>query len=227
MIRGVRWTSEPLHLRGVDGRSVYARSEPHVTHTHRSVRELPAGHQDDWSLLDRIERVLAERADEWDDGRYEVVLTDGIGEHRGDAVEEARSRFEQEGQGDVERIVLSARGGDDGPRCTVELAASDKGRIVAEHHDPTAAEDLAGAVERLVLRRRPRREDSGDGAPNVRVIVGSLLAAAALVVVAWSAAAAPLSSVLRNPWVVTIVGGLLASLLAWLVRVRLRRRGGG
>lgn len=301
-----------------------------MTGTNRSIRALPAGHQDDWSLLAEIEDVLADRADDWDDGAYGVVLTDDLGDHRGDDLDEVRSSFEEDGHGAVRRVVLTATSSNDLPRCEVALGATEESRVVVEHPGETAAEDLAGLVERLVVRRASEKQESeertgdtgadetrpapgapdgadadgadadrpdadgpdtdadadgadagadganadtdadahredravtrgargagaraasmdtsgfdrstdpsvvGDdtqrpvgasGVPLPRAVLVALAAVAGVVLLAWWVSGAEIGALLRNPWVVTVGGGLVATLLIWIVRGVLRRGG--
>lgn len=195
----------------------------------RDVRELPGGRQDAWAVLARVETVLADRADDWDDGDHRVVITDELGEHRGEDLERARSGFERRGHGRIQRLVLEARGGAGPPRCRVELGP-DRGRVVAEHVDPAVARDLAGTVERILIRhgRSSGSPERGEPGPDSagregRGVPGRTVAAVTVVVIAGGAVAlvatgTPPASLTRNPWVITVVGGLIASGLTWAVR---------
>lgn len=200
----------------------------------------------DWSLLERIERILAEPADEWDDGELSVTLTDAIGEHRGGSVEEVRAAFDAEGQGEVAAAVLEARGS--AHHCRVELRADGSGSVAAETGDDLEAEDLAGAVERVVRRSTAgdgeepaadRGEPAAGGAPHTRhsdagepselpstaatlAAIGVLLGALALLLIVSDR---PPTELLREPWVITIGGGLLTIFIAWLVKRAANRAG--
>ncbi len=179
----------------------------------RTERSLPGGHEGDWDLLGRIEDVLAAHADDWDDGSYHVTVTDGLGEHRAGSVGEAREAAEAEGAGHVEEVILRADGS--AYSCTVELGKSG-GSVVAWGRDATEVEELAGRIQRVVqtMSTTAGNPDRSWGP----AVLGFLAVSVAVVVIATLITGEPLGVVLTRPWVVTVVGGLLAILISWLLR---------
>lgn len=211
----------------------------------RTDRSLPGGHETDWDLLSQLEDVLAERADSWDDGSYQVTIADEAGERRVSSVAEGRSAVGDEGVGNVRRTQLEADGSS--YSCTVSLTGAG-GSVVVSGDDETAVEDLADRIERTVRSFGPQpsapetspsgpsgadpspepeeaAERGGPGRPPTGLVVGVAAVSLAVVVITALITGEPVGETLTRPWVITVVGGLVAILISWHLRSWFGRSG--
>jgi hypothetical protein len=194
----------------------------------------------DRSFLRQVEVLLAEPADEWDDGALEVRVTDAAGEHTASSVEEAWGALESHGQGEIEAAAVTATGSG-GLRCAVTARSSGPGRVVAIAPSQETADELVGEVERIARQAASHSDtvpagDSAEAEPAqdaegsevagssdselpsataTVVAIGVLLTVLGVIVVVSDQ---PARQLLLNPWFVTLGGGLLTIFVAWLVK---------